>query len=191
MPDTVAKWKTKRGTKIFLVGTGHGKTEPGADVVATIRAVEPDVVVVPLCEARQQLLERENYGDFHAAAREIKIPRHGKKAELVLGDRSAVATLGRAAVFFLGELWNSSGKKAWARVWMRTIIRERNVWFALSLAEIEADRDNQERPGVVVGVVDVSRLPGVVEEWVKMEESNVSATKKDLERIGPFAFKAI
>jgi len=56
LPQTVARLKTKYGTRIFLVGTAHFSTESQDDVAATINAVEPDVVMVELCDSRQHIL---------------------------------------------------------------------------------------------------------------------------------------
>lgn len=56
LPKTVAKLKTKFGTRIFLVGTAHFSSESQEDVSTTIRAVEPDVVMVELCDSRERIL---------------------------------------------------------------------------------------------------------------------------------------
>jgi len=56
LPKTVARLKTQFGTRIFLVGTAHFSSESQEDVSTTIRAVEPDVVMVELCDNRERIL---------------------------------------------------------------------------------------------------------------------------------------
>jgi len=56
LPATVTKLETKYGTRIFLVGTGHFSLDSREDVSKTIHAVEPDVVMVELCDSRKEPL---------------------------------------------------------------------------------------------------------------------------------------
>jgi len=59
LPVTVKRLKTKYGTRIFLVGTAHFSTQSHDDVSTTIRAVEPDVVMVELCDSRKSILSMD------------------------------------------------------------------------------------------------------------------------------------
>merc|ERR1712002_1235214 len=56
LPATVTKLETKYGTRIFLVGTAHFSLDSQEDVSKTIHAVEPDVVMVELCDSRKHIL---------------------------------------------------------------------------------------------------------------------------------------
>uniref|UniRef100_A0A8C4WY09 TraB domain containing n=1 Tax=Eptatretus burgeri TaxID=7764 RepID=A0A8C4WY09_EPTBU len=56
LPDTVTELHTADGGRVFLVGTAHFSKESIQDVTKTIRALQPDVVVVELCRFRVSML---------------------------------------------------------------------------------------------------------------------------------------
>jgi len=59
LPSTVKRVKTKYGTRMFIIGTAHFSTQSHDDVTTTIRAVEPDVVMVELCDSRKAILSMD------------------------------------------------------------------------------------------------------------------------------------
>jgi len=92
--------KTKYGTRIFIIGTCQVGTLSKDDVTTTIRAVEPDVVMIESCDRRNK---RQNYkrgvirdekddwdgsgGEFRRAFQETELLKKKKSCELYLGDR--------------------------------------------------------------------------------------------------------
>ncbi|XP_042901587.1 traB domain-containing protein isoform X2 [Parasteatoda tepidariorum] len=56
LPNTVTVLETKNGSKVFVVGTAHFSLESQEDVAKTIRAVQPDIVVIELCKSRLNVL---------------------------------------------------------------------------------------------------------------------------------------
>merc|ERR1719193_340349 len=270
LPETVAKLKTKYGTRIFLIGTAHFSTESQDDVSTTIRAVEPDVVMVELCESRKHVLSldeetilRESQslngtkilefikkigflqgisyvlllnlsahitkqlgmapgGEFRRAFHETKLLQEkNKRTTIHLGDRPVHVTLKRA--LGLLTLWQKLHlcwtlltdkfdvskeeiEKLKKKDMLETLLQEmaqdyptlsqvfvheRDVWLAhsLSIAESLALRGSSSHvteegvaralPSVVVGVVGMGHQPGIVEEWRKMEENNLSDDEKN------------
>ncbi|XP_026879959.1 traB domain-containing protein [Electrophorus electricus] len=59
LPDTVTRLTTPEGSVVYLVGTAHFSDSSKKDVVTTIRAVQPDVVVVELCQYRVSMLKMD------------------------------------------------------------------------------------------------------------------------------------
>lgn len=57
LPDTVTRLRTAEGSDVYLVGTAHFSLESQEDVAKTIRATQPDVVVVELCRGRANILQ--------------------------------------------------------------------------------------------------------------------------------------
>ncbi|XP_074619932.1 traB domain-containing protein-like isoform X1 [Acropora palmata] len=57
LPDTVTKLECGDGCKVYLVGTAHFSKESQDDVEKTIKAVQPDVVLVELCKSRVDILK--------------------------------------------------------------------------------------------------------------------------------------
>ncbi|XP_063227727.1 uncharacterized protein LOC134533887 isoform X2 [Bacillus rossius redtenbacheri] len=57
LPDTVTLLTTPEGAKVYLVGTAHFSTESQEDVAMIIRAVQPHVVLVELCQSRVNILQ--------------------------------------------------------------------------------------------------------------------------------------
>ncbi|CAM9909874.1 traB domain-containing protein [Lampetra fluviatilis] len=57
LPDTVTELHTADGGRVFLVGTAHFSDSSKEDVATTIRAVQPDVVLVELCQYRVSMLK--------------------------------------------------------------------------------------------------------------------------------------
>ncbi|XP_035205003.1 traB domain-containing protein-like [Stegodyphus dumicola] len=56
LPETVTVLDTNYGSKVFLVGTAHFSLESQEDVAKTIRAVQPDIVMIELCKSRVNIL---------------------------------------------------------------------------------------------------------------------------------------
>ncbi|XP_054710031.1 traB domain-containing protein-like isoform X2 [Uloborus diversus] len=56
LPETVTVLTTNEGSKVYVVGTAHFSTESQEDVSRTIRAVQPDVVMIELCKSRVNIL---------------------------------------------------------------------------------------------------------------------------------------
>ncbi|KAF5288563.1 hypothetical protein FQA39_LY15342 [Lamprigera yunnana] len=57
LPETVTLLKNQEtGVKVYLVGTAHFSRESQEDVMKVIRTVQPQVVVLELCEARTSIL---------------------------------------------------------------------------------------------------------------------------------------
>ncbi|KAG8183081.1 hypothetical protein JTE90_010904 [Oedothorax gibbosus] len=52
LPSTVTVLETNFGSKVYLVGTAHFSVESQEDVTKTIRAVQPDTVMLELCKDR-------------------------------------------------------------------------------------------------------------------------------------------
>ncbi|KPP74827.1 traB domain-containing protein-like [Scleropages formosus] len=59
LPDTVTRLTTPDGSLVYLVGTAHFSDSSKRDVATTIRAVQPDVVVVELCQYRVSMLKMD------------------------------------------------------------------------------------------------------------------------------------
>ncbi|GFS52898.1 traB domain-containing protein [Trichonephila inaurata madagascariensis] len=57
LPETVTILENEFGSKVFLVGTAHFSLESQEDVAKTIRAVQPDSVMIELCKSRVNMLE--------------------------------------------------------------------------------------------------------------------------------------
>ncbi|KAL4659375.1 traB domain-containing protein-like [Arapaima gigas] len=59
LPDTVTRLMAPDGSLVYLVGTAHFSDSSKRDVATTIRAVQPDVVVVELCQYRVSMLKMD------------------------------------------------------------------------------------------------------------------------------------
>ncbi|XP_047678685.1 traB domain-containing protein isoform X2 [Tachysurus fulvidraco] len=59
LPNTVTRLSTPEGSVVYLVGTAHFSDSSKKDVTTTIRAVQPDVVVVELCQYRVSMLKMD------------------------------------------------------------------------------------------------------------------------------------
>ncbi|XP_028815144.1 traB domain-containing protein [Denticeps clupeoides] len=59
LPSTVTRLTTPEGSMVYLVGTAHFSDSSKNDVATTIRAVQPDVVVVELCQYRVSMLKMD------------------------------------------------------------------------------------------------------------------------------------
>ncbi|KAM9377893.1 traB domain-containing protein [Pholidichthys leucotaenia] len=59
LPETVTRLSTPDGSLLYLVGTAHFSDSSKNDVAMTIRAVQPDVVVVELCQYRVSMLKMD------------------------------------------------------------------------------------------------------------------------------------
>uniref|UniRef100_A0A8C5MHZ4 TraB domain containing n=1 Tax=Leptobrachium leishanense TaxID=445787 RepID=A0A8C5MHZ4_9ANUR len=59
LPDTVTQLTTEEGSKVYIVGTAHFSDSSKQDVVKTIQEVQPDVVVVELCQYRVSMLKMD------------------------------------------------------------------------------------------------------------------------------------
>lgn len=62
LPETVTLLTHEAtGAKVYLVGTAHFSQESKDDVAKVIRAVQPDIVILELCQARTGLLEMDEH----------------------------------------------------------------------------------------------------------------------------------
>ncbi|KAM9854005.1 traB domain-containing protein isoform 1-T2 [Aulostomus maculatus] len=59
LPETVTRLTSADGSLLYLVGTAHFSDSSKKDVATTIRAVQPDVVVVELCQYRVSMLKMD------------------------------------------------------------------------------------------------------------------------------------
>lgn len=59
LPETVTELRTEEGSKVYIVGTAHFSDSSKQDVVKTIQEVQPDVVVVELCQYRVSMLKMD------------------------------------------------------------------------------------------------------------------------------------
>lgn len=59
LPETVSRLTAPDGSTLYLVGTAHFSDSSKKDVAATIRAVQPDIVVVELCQYRVSMLKMD------------------------------------------------------------------------------------------------------------------------------------
>ncbi|KAM9808221.1 traB domain-containing protein [Neosynchiropus ocellatus] len=59
LPETVTCLTAPDGSMLYLVGTAHFSESSKKDVARTIRAVQPDVVVVELCQYRVSMLKMD------------------------------------------------------------------------------------------------------------------------------------
>ncbi|XP_077025344.1 traB domain-containing protein isoform X2 [Tamandua tetradactyla] len=59
LPHTVTELVAEDGSRVYVVGTAHFSDDSKRDVVKTIRAVQPDVVVVELCQYRVSMLKMD------------------------------------------------------------------------------------------------------------------------------------
>ncbi|KAM9673614.1 traB domain-containing protein isoform 1-T1 [Trichechus inunguis] len=59
LPRTVTELVAEDGSRVYVVGTAHFSDDSKRDVVKTIRAVQPDVVVVELCQYRVSMLKMD------------------------------------------------------------------------------------------------------------------------------------
>jgi len=219
LPTTVKRWTTKRGTKIFLVGTIHYTSQYCDDVSKTIQAVEPDAVMVEVCEKRKSQLSRDSCreSEFRRAFKETEKLREKKECQLYLGDRNFAVTMRRLSVNRKLRLilvataqfaFLSVKKKVFERSrimeelrqgdmklvekknevlakrhpsYYQVLLKERDIWMAHSLHEVEAmavrdapkvsmEDATHVLPSSVVCVVGMGHLPGIIEEWGKLED---------------------
>ncbi|XP_075065005.1 traB domain-containing protein isoform X1 [Mixophyes fleayi] len=59
LPGTVTELSTEEGSKVYIVGTAHFSDSSKQDVAKTIQEVQPDVVVVELCQYRVSMLKMD------------------------------------------------------------------------------------------------------------------------------------
>ncbi|XP_058841448.1 traB domain-containing protein-like isoform X2 [Acipenser ruthenus] len=59
LPETVSRLQGEDGSVVYLVGTAHFSESSKQDVVRTIQAVQPDVVLVELCQYRVSMLKMD------------------------------------------------------------------------------------------------------------------------------------
>ncbi|XP_064139376.1 traB domain-containing protein isoform X3 [Loxodonta africana] len=59
LPRTVTELVAEDGSRVYVVGTAHFSDDSKRDVAKTIRAVQPDVVVVELCQYRVSMLKMD------------------------------------------------------------------------------------------------------------------------------------
>lgn len=59
LPETVTELRTEDGSKVYIVGTAHFSDSSKQDVVKTIQEVQPDVVLVELCQYRVSMLKMD------------------------------------------------------------------------------------------------------------------------------------
>lgn len=59
LPSTVTLLTTNAGSKVYLVGTAHFSEESQDDVSQVMRNVQPDILVVELCESRVHILRHD------------------------------------------------------------------------------------------------------------------------------------
>ncbi|XP_070558270.1 traB domain-containing protein-like [Ptychodera flava] len=57
LPETVTELNTLNGSKVYIVGTAHFSESSQQDVATTIESVQPDVVLIELCESRLNVLQ--------------------------------------------------------------------------------------------------------------------------------------
>ncbi|KAK3578765.1 hypothetical protein CHS0354_035672 [Potamilus streckersoni] len=57
LPSTVTVLETDWGSRVYIVGTAHFSLESQEDVAKTIKATQPNVVVVELCHGRINILQ--------------------------------------------------------------------------------------------------------------------------------------
>ncbi|XP_063998491.1 traB domain-containing protein isoform X2 [Pogoniulus pusillus] len=104
LPSTVTELSTEDGSKVYVVGTAHFSDSSKKDVVKTIQEVQPDVVVVELCQYRVSMLKMDEK-TLLKEAKEInleKLQQAIKQASKVpfckfhLGDRPIPVTFKRA-----------------------------------------------------------------------------------------------
>ncbi|KAL3852156.1 hypothetical protein ACJMK2_015834 [Sinanodonta woodiana] len=57
LPSTVTVLETDWGSRVYIVGTAHFSLESQEDVAKTIKATQPNVVVVELCHSRINILQ--------------------------------------------------------------------------------------------------------------------------------------
>uniref|UniRef100_UPI00398EACBE traB domain-containing protein isoform X2 n=1 Tax=Pristiophorus japonicus TaxID=55135 RepID=UPI00398EACBE len=74
LPETVTELCTEDGCKVYLVGTAHFSESSRKDVVKTIQEVQPDVVVVELCQYRVSMLKMDEK-TLLKEAREINLEK--------------------------------------------------------------------------------------------------------------------
>ncbi|XP_072257704.1 traB domain-containing protein [Pyxicephalus adspersus] len=84
LPETVTELCTEDGSKVYIVGTAHFSDSSKQDVVKTIQEVQPDVVVVELCQYRVSMLKMDeetllkeakeiNFEKLHQAIKQVSI----------------------------------------------------------------------------------------------------------------------
>ncbi|XP_068132451.1 traB domain-containing protein isoform X2 [Hyperolius riggenbachi] len=59
LPETVTELSTEDGSKVYIVGTAHFSDSSKQDVVKTIQELQPDVVLVELCQYRVSMLKMD------------------------------------------------------------------------------------------------------------------------------------
>ncbi|ELW49017.1 TraB domain-containing protein [Tupaia chinensis] len=59
LPRTVTQLVAEDGSRVYVVGTAHFSDDSKRDVVKTIRELQPDVVVVELCQYRVSMLKMD------------------------------------------------------------------------------------------------------------------------------------
>nr|KAF6267621.1 TraB domain containing [Myotis myotis] len=74
LPRTVTELVAEDGSRVYVVGTAHFSDDSKKDVVKTIRAVQPDVVVVELCQYRVSMLKMDER-TLLREAREISLEK--------------------------------------------------------------------------------------------------------------------
>ncbi|XP_066561598.1 traB domain-containing protein isoform X3 [Amia ocellicauda] len=132
LPDTVTQLQAEDGSVVYLVGTAHFSDSSKSDVAATIRAVQPDVVVVELCQYRVSMLKMDEK-TLLREAKDInleKIQQAVRQAGRVpfckfhLGDRPIPVTFKRAIAAL--SLWQKL-KLAWGLCFLSDPISKEDV----------------------------------------------------------------
>ncbi|MEQ2202358.1 hypothetical protein XENOCAPTIV_024202 [Xenoophorus captivus] len=88
LPETVTSLTAPDGSTLYLVGTAHFSDNSKNDVATTIRAVQPDVVVVELCQYRVSMLRMDEH-TLLKEAKDINLEKVQQAIKQVrLSDRS-------------------------------------------------------------------------------------------------------
>nr|XP_020037059.1 traB domain-containing protein isoform X3 [Castor canadensis] len=104
LPRTVTQLVAEDGSRVYVVGTAHFSDDSKRDVAKTIREVQPDVVVVELCQYRVSMLKMDER-TLLREAKEVsleKLQQAVRQASKVpfckfhLGDRPIPVTFKRA-----------------------------------------------------------------------------------------------
>ncbi|XP_030886140.1 traB domain-containing protein isoform X2 [Leptonychotes weddellii] len=74
LPRTVTELVAEDGSRVYVVGTAHFSDDSKKDVVKTIREVQPDVVVVELCQYRVSMLKMDE-GTLLQEAKELSLEK--------------------------------------------------------------------------------------------------------------------
>ncbi|XP_006795883.1 traB domain-containing protein [Neolamprologus brichardi] len=197
LPETVSRLTAPDGSILYLVGTAHFSDSSKKDVATTIRAVQPDVVVVELCQYRVSMLKMDE-NTLLKEAKDINLDKvqqaikQWQKARLAWGlcflsDPISKEDVEKCKQKDLLEQTMSEMIGEFPAL-HKTIVAERDIYLTHTLRQatrcVESPPNDQKVPAVVVGVVGMGHVPGIERNWDKQLNINEIMSVAPPSRVG-------